>query len=491
MCECRRGVWMTMAAAAVALVAATVGRAQESLPDLTQELQAARRVLASQQMKRAFDYVERTKEETVREWLSVCNAYGPSGEEWYRSRLIYKLFRIYGLERVRIDDVGNVIGVRPGVGEGPTVVLNAHHDAVALWPKDQPIEAFVADGRIWCPASGDDLSGVTQMLAVVRAMNAADIKTQGDVWFVSYVGEEGPSGPEHPDASPGARHFVISNVPHNIDWRRGDIIVQFHGGGGEGVSTGSSPVRHRTQLRLFVPINWSRWGPQAIDALAPLIERLKTLRDPRTAAPPGQGGQHPGLGESDDLLYFNMPMVAASEIINAPAREVRLRFDLRSPSVGRLWQAHRDIQRIAGEVAAQMGEGYSYAYEINSRNGIGVDEDDPRYRDWDKVNNPAARMVAAAAQALYNVRPVIDPESGCGDCVRGYLEGMPTFSFRGSVRDYGGGRVEIGAESELESETRRMTSGHDVTESAEIDAIWSGIKHALLFVASYTGLAQQ
>lgn len=51
-----------------------------------------------------------------------------------------------------------------GAGGGPAVVLDAHHDVVALRPKDQPIEALVADGRVGCPGASDDLSGTVRML---------------------------------------------------------------------------------------------------------------------------------------------------------------------------------------------------------------------------------------------------------------------------------------------------------------------------------------
>jgi hypothetical protein len=318
------------------------------------------------------------------------------------------------------------------------------------------------------------------MLTVLRAMNAANIETEGDVWFATFTGEE----PAREHASPGAEFFVRSNYPHNIDWRNGDILLQLHNNGGGGVSTGSTPVRHRTQLRLFVPFDWQRWGPHAIDALGPLIERLTALRDPRVSGP----GPQPRGSNDPTLLFFNMPMVEASEIINSPAKEVRIRFDLRSPSEQRIWQAHEDIQRIAAEVCAELGEGYSFVYEITSKNGVGIDVAENAFEGWDKVDNPAARMAAAASHVLYGTDPVIDPDNGCGDCVRSYLGGMPAFSFRGGVLDLGGGRFEVSSRRPLDSEVRRMSVGHDVTESADIQGIWAGIKHALLFTTSYAGL---
>ncbi len=484
------GRWMGIVA--VAALPLPVGSliAQAPVPDVSRELQVARQMLATDQVKRAFAYVEGSRDETVQEWLSLCNAYGPSGDEIYRSNLIYKLFRIYGLQDVRIDEHRNVIGVRHGAGQGPKIVFNAHHDAVPLLPRDQPIEAFVADNRIWCPSGGDDLEGVVQLLSIVRALNAANIQTQGDLWFASFTGEEVAPAYAY-DASPGAGYFVQSNYPNNIDWRKGDIMIQFHGGGGGGVATGSTPVRYRTQLRIFVPFTRDRWGPHAIDALAPVLARIVGLRDRRVVqAGAEEGGQHPGLNADSAMLYMNCPMVDASPILNAPAKEVRIRCDLRSVSEARIQRVNRDIEHIADSVTKALGPGYSWVYEIMSKNGIGLDVRQEAIEGWDKVNNPPARMVAATAQALYGGPVDIEWRDGCGDCVRAYKEGMPAFSFRGSIVDLGGGHFERG-NRRLRSDVRKMTAGHDVAESVDIDAVWAGIKHGVLFAVSYAGLSAQ
>lgn len=464
---------------------ATPGRpaaAQVSAADLADELAVARSVLNSPRMQRAFEYTLASRDDAIQEWLSLCNAYGPSGAEEPRSRLLFKLFRIYGLEDVHIDDAGNAIGVRRGVGEGPAVVLNAHHDNVALLPAGQPIEAFVADGRVWCPAASDDLMGVTQMLAVLRALNAGQIETRGDIWFVGFTGEEAPSGPEHPDASPGVEQFVRANYPHNLDWRNGDIMVQFHGRGGAGVTTGSTPVRNRTQLRVFAPFDGDRWAPHAVDALGRIIARIGTeVRDHRATETPfpwPAAEQDP----ASHVLYLNMAMVAASEIVSRPASEAWVRFDMRSATQARLDAAHEGIRRIASDVTGAMGDGFSFVYEINSKNGV-----EGGIAGWDKVNNAAARMAAAAAHALYGLDPVIDSTTGCGDCVRAYVGGMPAMSFTGGVVDRGDGRATRGGLPL--STVRRRTASHDVTESAEIVRLWAGIKHGLAFAVAYAGLA--
>lgn len=474
-----------VAVTAVLLSVPTASSAQSPGLDLTQEVETARAVMASPGWTEAVSYLERAEGETVQEWLGLCNAYAPSGDEAARSRMLYRLFRIYGLTEVRIDDALNVIGVRKGTGEGPTVVLNAHHDNVALWPTDQAVEAFVADGRVWCPAASDDLMGVTQMLTVLRALNAADVHTRGDIWFVGLTGEEAPDGPSHPDASPGARQLVAANTPHNLDWRRGDILVQFHSGGGEGVATGSTPVRNRSILRVFGPFdNGLRWGPHGVDALGRIITRVgREVRDPRSTPVPFESDLPEELPA--DVLFLNMGKIGASQIIGRPGSDTWVRFDMRATTQARMDQAHEAIRAIAEEVTSRMGEDYSYVYEINSRNGV-----EGGIPGFDPVDNPAARMAAAASVALYGTEPVIDPENGCGDCVRAYKTGMPAFSLRGGVVDRLGGRVELRPDRAPASNVRPGTATHDVTESAEIVRLWAGVKHGLLFAVAYAGLAR-
>ena len=203
----RLDVWIAFLGTVFIVVGTYEGHAQEPQGvevEVREELQTAQQVLATDQLKQALQYTDQSRDETIQEFLRVCNANGPAGDEIYRARHLHRLFRIYGLENAHIDDQKNVIGIRRGTGEGPAVVLNAHMDVVAQWPKEQPIQAFVADGRIWCPGASDDLIGVVQLLTILRAMNAADIRTKGDVWFVMFAYEE----QNNDMASPGAELFV-------------------------------------------------------------------------------------------------------------------------------------------------------------------------------------------------------------------------------------------------------------------------------------------
>jgi acetylornithine deacetylase/succinyl-diaminopimelate desuccinylase-like protein len=388
---------------------------------------------------------------------------------------LWKLLRIYGLENVHIDDRRNVIGIRRGTGGGPTVVLNAHFDNNSQgWPKEQPIQAFVADGRIWCPAASDDLAGVTQVLTVLRAMNAGRIQTKGDVWFVFFTGEE----PLNENASLGAELFTIANYPNNIDYKRGDILMQLHGGGGQGVSTGSVEVRHRSQLRIFVPVDRSEWDKHTVDALGPILDRIsKEVRDPRAAST-----ERTSAGRAKDVVMLNMAQIHAGDTLNQTATEAWVRFNMHALKEEYLWNVHSKVENIAKEECAKLG--CSVHYTINSKNGL-----EGGIPGFDNVDNPAARMAVAASNVLYGTVGIVNPIGGCGDCVRAYRNGMPAFSLRGNVRDYGDGRIDTDPPSgdKLVSDVRRKTRNHDPTGSAAIDRLWAAAKHGLVFTVSYAG----
>lgn len=483
------GALLRQLALTLALMGSAVPLGAQIVVDVPQEIAEVRRHMATRELSNALEFVERQiadPRDVLQDWIGVCNAYGPSRDEGYRSNHIYKMFRIYGLEHVYIDRDLNVVAVRPGTGDGPTVVLNAHHDNVALWPRDQPIEAFVRDGRVYCPAAGDDLVGVVQLFTILRAMNEADLQTRGDVWFVALSGEE--------SGSLGAQNFARGNYPHNLDWRRGDAVVQLHGGSGEGVTTGSGPSINLATLRFFTPYERNvpgepgadrRWRPHAVDVMAHAITRIRAeITDPRSDCL-----RCPGVEVADGAeWYVNMAQLEASAIRNRPGSEAAILMDIRAANTEQMSGLHQRIMQIADESCEVLRSGGFGPHHRQERCSFSFRVDEVYGRDWevdpipgfDRVNNRPARMVAAAAHALYGFPPVIEPDRGCGDCGNMYKVGVPSFSFRGSVVDEGNGRFARGPSG--------REGGHDVTESQAIVNTWAGVKHGLVFAASYAGM---
>ena len=486
------------AAAALALMfaASVPAAAQQQQPDLSKEVATVKRMMATPQLQSALKFVESqiaNPKDVIQDWLGVCNAPGPSRDEVYRARHIYKMFRIYGLEQVYIDDYKNVTAIRPGAGTGAKTVLTAHHDNVPIWPKEQPVNAFERDGRVYCPAAGDDIPGVVQLFTVLRAMQEAKIQTQGDVWFVTFSGEETESF--------GALNFAKAHYLNDLDWKNGDALVQLHGGAGDGVTTGSVPITNRATLRFFTPFERSiegqagadrRWRPHAVDVLSRALVRIRTeVTDERPDCLRCTGA-NANAGRAD--RYLNISMVAGSPVVNRPTSEASVRIDMRADSWADVRSMQAQIKKIAAESCNELQTKGFPPHNNKERCGFMFDINGISGRDraidpmpgWDPLNNPMAKMVAAASNVLYGTKSLIDGARGCGDCINLYQGGLPGMSFRGGVTDYGNGRFEL--ERRTETEERPRQGGHDITESMSTPPLWAGIKHALVFAVSYAGV---
>lgn len=115
----------------------------------------------------------------------------PFGEE-ARSAWLATQFRESGLSDIEIDSVGNVFGTLPSTSVesvGPVVLLSAHLDTV--FPADTPLDVKVQDELIEAPGACDNAAGVIGMLAIARAMVAAQLAPPATLVFCGNVGEEG------------------------------------------------------------------------------------------------------------------------------------------------------------------------------------------------------------------------------------------------------------------------------------------------------------
>ena len=116
---------------------------------------------------------------------------GLPGDEREVAGLVESEMRALGLQDVRIDEVGNVIGVVRGTGEGPPVLLASHLDVVAEGDHDEwevpPFSGVVRDGYL----HGRGAMDIKGPLAVQTYAAAAMIgRAPGDVIVAHTVLEE-------------------------------------------------------------------------------------------------------------------------------------------------------------------------------------------------------------------------------------------------------------------------------------------------------------
>ncbi len=86
---------------------------------LAASAQDAARLAEDPTVKAALDAVKRNEAHFIEEQIRICEIPAPPFHEEVRGKELERLFKQAGLENVRIDKAGNVIGVRPGASPHP------------------------------------------------------------------------------------------------------------------------------------------------------------------------------------------------------------------------------------------------------------------------------------------------------------------------------------------------------------------------------------
>jgi acetylornithine deacetylase/succinyl-diaminopimelate desuccinylase-like protein len=285
----------------------------------TQYDAGVRNLLARPEIQAAFAHVDTERERILREWTEITEINAPSGKERERAAFIEKILRRSRSLAVRYDAAGNLIAVRKGTGGAPSVVVDAHMDTV--FQEGLKIKAQIRDGRIYAPGVGDDTRNVEAMLAMIRALDSAGVRTKGDLIFLFTVQEETTFG--------GVEAFIKDNKPSIGHYIALD-------GGYEGFTYGG------------IGINWYKYhfiGPgghtrsltppySATLPLARAVARIYAL--PLPLNPP---------------THVNIGMLGGSDVVNAKAADAWFTVDLRSTSDEVMLDLEKKIEAIVREEA--------------------------------------------------------------------------------------------------------------------------------------------
>jgi acetylornithine deacetylase/succinyl-diaminopimelate desuccinylase-like protein len=290
--------------------------ANTSYADYVKELQTKTAV------KAAIDHIDKGRDSILREWIAITEINAPSGHEEERAKYVTTLLRKQKLA-IRSDSAGNVIAVRKGTGNGPVTVFDAHLDTV--FQPGLKIKATVKDGRVYAPGVGDDTRNVEALLATIRALDAAGIKTKGDLVFVFTTEEE--------TGLTGAKQFVKDNKG------KIDYYVALDGGY-EGFTYGGIGInwyRHH----FIGPGGHTRSRTPPYSATLPLaraIERIYQLQVP-----------------TNPSSNLNIGMLGGSEVVNAKASDAWFTVDLRSTDNQVIADLDKQIAAILQEEAKRAG----------------------------------------------------------------------------------------------------------------------------------------
>jgi acetylornithine deacetylase/succinyl-diaminopimelate desuccinylase-like protein len=149
-----------------------------------------REVMASDTYRKAVATLTAEHDRTVEDIIALTQIAAPSFNEDNRARAFLAMAEAHGLKNLEIDPEGNVTGLRPGIGNGPLICVAAHLDTV--FPADTDLTVRREGTKLFAPGVGDDTRSLAVLLAWLRAMDAAGVRTRADMLFVADVGEEGP-----------------------------------------------------------------------------------------------------------------------------------------------------------------------------------------------------------------------------------------------------------------------------------------------------------
>lgn len=391
-------------------------------PDLTEQPRV-QRLLADPKILAAMNDLDRQRDAIVEEWMVLTAINAPSGHEAERAAAVEARLRTFQLDRVERDSAGNLIAYRKGSGGGPTVVIDAHLDTV--FQPGLQITPMVKDGRMAAPGVGDDTRNLVAMLAMIRALDAAGIRTKGDLIFSFTVEEETTFRgidqflSDHKDdidhfiaLDGGYEGFTYGGIGTN--WYR----HHFLGAGGH--------TRSRTPP-------WSATLP-----VARSIARIAKLRVPK-----------------DPPTNLNVGMIGGGEVVNAKAADAWFTVDLRSTD-------ERAKERLAAKIEAILRE-------EARRSGTTLKTEVISAEKAAQIPGHRQSLLVRTAEAVYAALGFKNPDIS------------PTASNHASPA------LRLGIPA-ISTGTAPCSGAHSLAESCEIEPIVRGTKKIMLLALAMSGV---
>jgi tripeptide aminopeptidase len=371
----------------------------------------------------AFAYIDKDKDAILREWIAITEINAPSKHEQERAKFLETLLRKHNLE-IRYDSAGNLIATRKGTVGRPVAVFDAHMDTV--FQPGLKIKATVRDGRVYAPGVGDDTRNIEALLATIRALDAAKIKTKGDLVFLFTTDEEA--------GMTGARQYTKDNKG------KVDYYVALDGGyeGFTYAGIGINWYRHH-----FVgPGGHTRSRTPPYSASLPLARAISRIYELKVPTNPSSN--------------LNIGMLGGSEVVNAKAADAWFTVDLRSTSNEVIADLEKQIAAILNEEAKR--EGMTVKTEVISSSPAAV-----------LPGNRESRLVkiAEAVHRAMGFNPPIG-NAGSNNSSAALLQGI----------------------SSISTGAGPCADTHALTENCEIEPLYRGIKKILLLEVALAGLAQ-
>jgi acetylornithine deacetylase/succinyl-diaminopimelate desuccinylase-like protein len=388
-------------------------------------------------VSRALDLARSTEPETLSDQIRFCGTAAPPFLEGDRGALLRRSFADLGLQNVRVDPEGNVLGDRPGSAARPHLVVAAHLDTV--FPAGTDVAVRRRGTELLGPGIGDNCRGLAVLVAIARAMRSAGVQTPGSITFVADVGEEGLGDLRGVRELFGLGKRGGGRGPA----RRSDIdrFVSIDGPGlfVIGVAVGSH--RYRVTFRGPGGHSYAAFGiASPIGALGRAVAKINQLQVP-----------------SQPRTTFNVGRIGGGISVNAIPSEAWMEVDLRSSDASALASLDARIQAAIEAAVAEENARWGRAGVVTVTRDLVGD------RPAGTAESAMVQTAVEAAKALGLTAPLSE---GSTDANLPISLGIPAVTIGGG----GSG-----------------SNAHTVDESFETAEAWKGTQHALLITV---GLAR-
>ncbi|HZG09742.1 MAG TPA: M20/M25/M40 family metallo-hydrolase [Allosphingosinicella sp.] len=311
--------------AAFAVAAAPVAASAQISPAKADA--EVRKIVSSPGFRKAAAALEAGHDRWVAETIAITEIPAPPFKEEARAKAYAEMFRARGLTDVELDEEGNVLGLRKGSAGGPVLIVSAHLDTV--FPEGTDVKVRREGDTLHAPGVGDDASGLATQLALIDALNAANIRTRSDILFVGTVGEEGLGDLR------GVRHLLGKGKYRG----RAKAFISLDGGGMDSmVTAGAGSKRYRVTFKGPGGHSYGAFG--LVNPMAALSGAVSELY--RIAVP------------ASPKTTYSASVVGGGTSVNSIPEEVWLEVDMRSESADALARLEQSF--LAGVERAVVAE---------------------------------------------------------------------------------------------------------------------------------------
>jgi tripeptide aminopeptidase len=392
-----------------------------------QEAPSAADLVKDPTVKAALEAAKATEAQTIADQIRICEIPAPPFKEEVRGQELKRVFEQLGLQNVRVDKVGNVLGDYPGRAPGsaprPRVVIAAHLDTV--FPEGTDVKVKRQGTVLHGPGIGDDCRGLAVIVAIAREMKKARVQAPGTITFVANVGEEGLGDLR------GVKELFRVTLKDQID-----RFVSIDGTGVRVTNVAVGSHRYRVTFKGPGGHSFGAFGlANPIGAMGRAIAKIEEMQVPRTPK-----------------TTFNVGRVGGGTSVNSIPFEGWMEVDMRSSDPAALAAVDAGFQKAVDAAVAEENQRWAKPGMITVVKELVGD----RPAGSTPENSPIVRAGLSAAT-------VLGFSANLGE---GSTDSNIPMSMKIPAITIGGGG--------------RGQEAHALTESFDTADSWMGTQHAML-----------